>query len=289
MLKENYCRFCGFRILPNEPVCNNCGGKTKYKPNEDNYVFTPPIYCIGFFDLGIDFSPYIESGDDFKYDVCSCGYLNEIDDEFCYMCGAKKSKGKIFKLIKNNKKSSFLDNILCECGNINSKDSIYCEFCGIKLKKSSSKSFNNYNNFDFDFENPIFCFCGEENDSNAQWCRNCGRPLVNQGEINNLSVLCTCSQINDISSEYCIECGINLKNQDSKIICVCGHLNSSSLKFCEYCERPLNPQRTIETKLMCACGEIIDFNSEFCPNCGSNIRRIKLLSSSVKNIKNIFR
>ena len=45
--------------------------KTKYKPNEDNYVFTPPIYCIGFFDLGIDFSPYIESGDDFKYDVCS--------------------------------------------------------------------------------------------------------------------------------------------------------------------------------------------------------------------------
>ena len=187
MLKENYCRFCGYRILPNEPKCNNCGCKTKYKTNDDNYVFTPPIYNIGFFDLDIDFSPYLENGDDFKYNVCSCGYLNEIDDEFCYMCGAKKSKRRISKLIKNNKNSLFLDNILCVCGNINSKDSIYCEFCGTKLKKSSSKSFNIYNNFDFEFENPIFCFCGEENDSDAQWCRNCGRPLANNEKIRELN------------------------------------------------------------------------------------------------------
>ena len=289
MLKENYCRICGSRILPNEPICKHCGCKTKYKSNEDNYVFTPPVHGIGFFDLDIDFSPYIENGSDFKYDVCSCGYLNAIGDEFCYMCGAKKSKSKISKLIKNNKKSPFLDNILCECGNINSKDNVYCEFCGTELKKSQIKTFNNYSNFELEFDNPVFCFCGEENDSDSQFCRNCGSPLINYGEMDNMSILCTCSQINNISSDYCIECGINLKNQDSKIICACGHINSKSLKFCEECERPLNPQRVVKTKIICSCGEILDFNSEFCHNCGINIKRKKLLSTSVKNIKNIFR
>ena len=88
MVLENYCRNCGHRILRNEPFCSNCGCKTNNRKKDELLIFTPPIHDIGFFDFNIDFSPYIESNrKDFQYEICSCGYLNEVSNEFCYMCG----------------------------------------------------------------------------------------------------------------------------------------------------------------------------------------------------------
>ena len=76
MVLENYCKNCGHRILQNEPYCRGCGVKTIYSGNNAEYVFTPPIYDVGFFNFDIDFSPYIESKrKDFKYEICSCGNL----------------------------------------------------------------------------------------------------------------------------------------------------------------------------------------------------------------------
>ena len=69
----NYCPNCGKRLKPNEEFCSGCGAETIFQNNEDNYFFTPPIHNIGFFDLKIDFSPYINCNADFKYDVCACG------------------------------------------------------------------------------------------------------------------------------------------------------------------------------------------------------------------------
>ena len=101
---ENYCKNCGHRLFPNESHCTNCGRKTGNLASSDNNVFLPPIHDIGFFNLDIDFSPYIESDrDDFKYEICSCGYLNDVNDEYCHMCGAKKSESKFTRLFKNYK------------------------------------------------------------------------------------------------------------------------------------------------------------------------------------------
>ena len=61
MLLGNYCRFCGHRILPNEPYCTGCGQKTGYTGRNSNTVLTPPIHDIGFFNFEIDFSPYINT------------------------------------------------------------------------------------------------------------------------------------------------------------------------------------------------------------------------------------
>lgn len=58
---QNYCGNCGKRLSLNEEYCRNCGARTAFTDNEDDYMFTLPIYDIGFFDLDIDFSPYIES------------------------------------------------------------------------------------------------------------------------------------------------------------------------------------------------------------------------------------
>ena len=167
MALENYCRNCGQRILPNEPYCTKCGMKTGFVVNNDNHVLTVPIHDIGFFNLDIDFSPYIESyRDDFKYNICSCGYLNDVNDEYCYMCGAKRSKSKFAKLFKNkSEKSSFMDNILCECGAVNPRENAFCEMCGKQLHETHSSSDSTYNNFNLEFDDPVFCFCGEENEN----------------------------------------------------------------------------------------------------------------------------
>lgn len=293
MVLENYCRKCGHRILPGEPFCTGCGCKTKYDAKSTTHVLTPPIHNIGFFNFEIDFSPYIDTKGDFKYEICSCGYLNHVDNEFCYMCGAKRSQSRLDKLLKKEKPKFSMDTILCECGAVNSKENVYCEMCGKQLKEDTINTPDNYSNFNLEFKDSIFCFCGEENEKYSQFCRNCGLPLSNYGKLNDMAILCTCSKLNEITATYCIECGNNLKRQDTKIVCICGHGNSNNLKFCEECDRPLNPQRNVKTRIVCFCGEILDWDSEFCPNCGKNIqRRIhrkNSIDSTVRSLKDMFR
>ncbi|MBR7050145.1 MAG: zinc ribbon domain-containing protein [Methanobrevibacter sp.] len=294
MQSGNYCKVCGHRILPNEPYCTGCGAKTGFDASNIDCVLTPPIHNIGFFNFQIDFSPYIITKNDFKYEICSCGYLNDINNEFCYMCGAKRSESKLDKFLKRKSKPQFsFDNVLCECGAINSKENVYCEMCGKQLKEDTINSTDNYSNFNLQFKDSIFCFCGEENEKFAQFCRNCGLPLSNYGSLNDMAVLCTCSTLNEVTSDFCIECGNNLKREDKKIVCVCGHRNSPNLRFCENCERPLNPQRNVKTRIVCSCGQILDWDSDFCPNCGKNIKsaitRRNSVDSTVKSLKKMFR
>ena len=294
MVLENYCKRCGHRILPNEPYCPGCGIKTNYSESKDKYILTPPIHNIGFFNFPIDFSPYINTKNDFKYEICSCGYLNDIDNEYCYMCGAKRSQSRISKIFKRKSKPKFsVDTVLCECGAVNSKENIFCEMCGRQLKEDPSVVFDNYSNFNREFEDSLFCFFGEENEKFSQFCKKCGFPLINLGNISDVGVLCTCSRLNEITSDFCIECGTNLKKVDSKIICICGHKNSAHLKFCEECERPLNPQRMVKTRLVCSCGEILPWNTEFCSNCGLNIKKRiaqkNTINKTTRRLKDLFR
>ena len=136
MVLENYCKHCGHRLHPDEPYCKECGRKTQYLPTKDNYILDIPVYDIGFFDFDIDFSPYITSSkEDFKYEICSCGYLNDVNNEYCYMCGAKRNHSKFERILKNSSKPQFsIDNVLCDCGAINSRENIFCEMCGKQLK-----------------------------------------------------------------------------------------------------------------------------------------------------------
>ena len=290
----NYCKICGHRILPTEPHCAGCGAKTGYNAGSPATVLVPPIYNIGFFNFQIDFSPYIESKqEDFKYEICSCGYLNDINNEYCYMCGAKRSQSKLSKILKGDTKPKFsIDTVLCKCGAINSKENIFCEMCGRQLKKEEIP-FDNYSNFSSEFSDSTFCFCGEENEKYSQFCRNCGMPMISYGNIGQTAILCTCSTLNEITSDYCIECGTSLKKEDMKIVCVCGHKNSRHLKFCENCERPLNPKRNVKTRIVCSCGEILTWDTDFCPKCGKNIKlkfiHKNSINSTVKTLKNIFR
>lgn len=296
MTLKNYCEKCGCRIFPNNLYCPKCGCKTGYTQKEDNYVFTPPVHNIGFFNFPIDFSPYILSNrDDFEYDICKCGYINSVENEFCWMCGEKRFHSKLSRILKKKSKSKFnLDNILCECGAVNFKGNSFCEMCGKQLHETETQEENNnYNNFDLEFNSSVFCFCGEENEANSQFCKNCGLPLKNYGNLSDLAVLCVCSTLNDITSSFCVECGTDLKNEKSLIICVCGHKNPIFAKFCENCERPLNPKRLINSRIVCSCGEILDWNTEFCSNCGKNIRNRIVLKNSIKDtvtsIKRIFK
>jgi predicted amidophosphoribosyltransferase len=289
----NYCKVCGHRILPNEPYCTGCGAKTGNDASNETCILTPPIHNIGFFNFPIDFSPYIITNSDFKYDICSCGYLNDIDNEFCYMCGAKRSESKLSRIFKRKSKPKFsIDNVLCECGAVNSKENVYCEMCGKQLKDDTVKK-DNYSNFNLEFKDSIFCYCGEENEKFSMFCRNCGRPLRNYGSLNDIAILCTCSTLNEITSDFCIECGTNLKREDKKIVCVCGHHNAPNLRFCEDCDRPLNPQRNVKTKIVCSCGEILDWDSDYCPNCGKNVKmRIihkNSVKSTVRSLKDMFK
>ena len=177
MTLENYCKKCGHRILPTEPYCTHCGCKTIYHAKDVDNVFTPPIHNIGFFNFDIDFSPYIiRNRDDYKFEICSCGYLNDVNNEYCYMCGAKRLESRFNRLLRNKNKPTFsLDNILCECGAVNHKDNIFCEMCGKKLHEEAFVSNDNFSNFNLEFKNPVFCFCGEENEESSHYCRNCGR------------------------------------------------------------------------------------------------------------------
>ena len=294
MVLENFCRNCGKRILPNEQYCQNCGSKTIYDDAGVDCIFIFPIHDVGFFNFDIDFSPFIESArDDFKYEICSCGYLNETDDEYCFMCGAKKSKSRLSKFIKSkSRKEVSFDNVLCDCGHINNNENTYCEMCGKQLREDADGD-DNYSNFNLEFDESIFCLCGEENDKFSLFCRNCGLPLVNYGKQNDIQKLCTCSTLNEVSSEFCMECGCNLDNEDSKIVCVCGNKNDLASKFCDLCERPLNPKRIIKSKIICSCGQVLEWDSDFCYNCGKNIKkaisRKVIVNKTIKNIKNTLR
>ena len=178
----NYCKECGHRIHPNEYFCTGCGCKTGYDSKNSDYVFTPPIHDIGFFDFDIDFYPYIDSKNDCTYEICSCGYLNHKDNEFCYMCGAKRSQSRLSKILKRKSKPVFsVDNVLCECGAVNSKENVFCEMCGRQLKDDKVIEKDNFSNFNLEFEDSIFCFCGEENERYSRFCRNCGMDLPGKG------------------------------------------------------------------------------------------------------------
>ena len=295
MVFENYCRNCGHRILPNEPFCTNCGARTNYHKSNDLIVFTPPIHDVGFFNFDIDFSPFIDCNrDDYKYEICSCGYLNDVNNEYCYMCGVKRSESRISRIFGQKSKPTFvIGNILCDCGNVNPKENIYCDMCGKQLRADSSHVQDNYSNFNLEFEDSVFCFCGEENDKYSMFCKNCGLPLKNYGVSSEISILCTCSTINEVTSDYCIHCGNNLKRENSCIICVCGHKNKRGFKFCEKCERPLNPSRLIKSKIICSCGEILDWQTDYCHNCGKHIRKTishkNSINSTIREIKNLLR
>ena len=140
---ENYCGNCGHRLHPNDSFCPNCNFKTRNEVINDVILFEPPIHNIGFFNFQIDFSPYIDPKNNVKYEICSCGYLNDINNEFCYMCGAKRHQSKLEKLIRNKQKPVFsLDNVLCDCGAINSRENVFCERCGKQLKEDNSVSFD---------------------------------------------------------------------------------------------------------------------------------------------------
>ena len=233
MALENYCKNCGHRILPNEPYCIICGTKTKNDAKVYDCVFEPPIHNIGFFNFDINFAPYINRpNQDFKYEICSCGYLNSVDNEYCYMCGAKRSLSKLKKFLKPKSKPQFsMDNVLCECGAINSKEHVFCEMCGRQLRETQTTTFNNYSNFNLQYSDSIFCFCGEENEKFSQFCNKCGLPLTNYGTSSEMSILCTCSTINDITADYCIGCGGSLNKENSVTVCICGEHNSHSLNF----------------------------------------------------------
>ena len=153
MIKGNYCKKCGHRIFPSDQYCKQCGCKTGYY-NRDAHIFTVPLYDIGFFNLDIDFSPYIESKrEDFQYEICSCGYLNHVENEYCYMCGAKRSPSKLDKIFKHESKPTFsIDNMLCECGAINSNENTYCEMCGKLLRGEKEPVNTNYSNFNLEFD-----------------------------------------------------------------------------------------------------------------------------------------
>lgn len=295
MVSANYCRNCGRRVLPNEPFCTHCGSKTGNTGKDGQTVLVPPIHNIGFFDFDIDFSPYIEGNrENYNFEICSCGYLNSVDSEYCYMCGAKRFETKLEKILKHKSKPQFtIGNILCECGTVNSKDHIFCEMCGKQLRSSPNPFTDNYSNFNLEFTNSIFCFCGEENDEFSMFCKNCGRPLKNYGASADLSILCTCSTINEITSDFCIECGNSLKDESTVNICVCGHKNKKNYKFCEKCDRPLNPSRIIKSKIICSCGEVLDWQTDYCSNCGKYIKKTILRKNSinrtVKSIKGILR
>ncbi|WP_407378645.1 double zinc ribbon domain-containing protein [Methanobrevibacter sp.] len=292
----NYCPNCGKRLNPNEGFCSSCGRKTAFKNSDDNYMFTPPIYNIGFFDLKIDFSPYIEKNVDYKYDVCKCGYINDIDNEFCYHCEVKRIEKGLSRFIKKYERPKFDINdfinmdITCECGALNSYDSEYCQECGRKLHED--KIDESFINFNFEYENPIFCSCGKENDQSSLFCENCGLPLDRYEKINGMKILCVCSVLNNITSDFCLNCGNDLTEEVTEIICVCGTRNPIGKEFCSSCNKPLNHQRRLKTKIVCSCGKIVDFNTEFCPNCGKNIKkavnREKRISKTVDSIKNIW-
>lgn len=295
MSSKNYCEKCGHRILLNEPNCKGCGSKTGNVAIENIFVLDVPIHNIGFFNFNIDFSPYIISKrENFEYEICSCGYLNHVDNEYCYMCGAKRNHSKFERIIKNKTKPEFsLDNVLCDCGAINSKENIYCEMCGKQLKVDLRTTNENYSNFNLEYEDSVFCVCGEENEKFSQFCRNCGRPLINYGKLDDVYILCTCATLNDVASDFCIECGVSLNRQNSVVVCLCGETNPHGAKFCHNCERPLNPQKTLKTRMVCSCGEILDWDADFCHNCGKNIKRTLIRKTSinhtVKSIKKMFR
>ncbi len=295
----NYCPSCGKRLHHNEMFCENCGINTVFDEGLEDSLFTFPINSINFFDLKINFSPFIDNYDDFDYEICSCGYLNEVDNEFCYHCGVKRFEKGISRFIKkydtprmdfDNFPSEY--SVICECGTINSSDNEFCNMCGCKLNNDEDSG-DNYSNFNLEFDKSVFCFCGSENEFDDLFCNNCGLPLIKYGKQKDIQILCVCSELNNVTSQFCHSCGANLDEEKYALICVCGSKNPINSKYCSSCNRPLNPERHIKTRIVCSCGQIVNFDSEFCPNCGKNIMRTinnkKHLSSTLDSVKRMFR
>ena len=276
----NYCPTCGKRLAHNEKYCRNCLTRTVFESSDEEFIFTPPIHNIGFFNFQIDFEPYINKNIDYKFDICSCGYLNDASNEFCYHCGIKRVKKGLSKFLTKFKKPKFEitdivadGHIVCECGAVNDAESEFCEMCGCSLN-DNQKTDTTYTNFNLEYDDPVFCVCGVENKSDSQFCSNCGLPLDSYGKLKDIKILCTCSTLNDITSAYCTECGNELEEEVSEIICVCGTRNSPNSKFCSFCERPLNSERILASKIVCSCGKILSFETNFCPSCGKNVKKL---------------
>lgn len=275
MVSQNYCYKCGKRVLPNEELCSNCGSKTLFKKDDNDYVFAPPVHNIGFFNFSVDFSPYIiRKNRNYKYSICSCGYVNPSDYVFCSMCGKKHSKLRKNKFIKNNVEDAVEDTVVCDCGTVNLVTNNYCEMCGRKLYQDEEDSKDDYHaNFNLEYYNSVFCYCGEENDISNKFCSSCGTPLINYNPSKEYKILCVCGEINSISSKYCMGCGIDLSKEVKVLSCVCGAQNSLESKLCSVCGRPLNSKRVITSKIICKCGAILSYSDDFCPSCGKNIKR----------------
>ena len=266
MTLQNFCVECGKKICPKQGKCSNCNTRTYYSENGDECMTSIPIYNIGFFNTQIDFSPFLNDyRTDYKYIICSCGYINNSNNEFCYNCG-KKINGKLSKLFKqsyrfpNSKTKMSVEN--------------YRENLIDGLINFMSESDNNeFDNFNPTYSNSQFCFCGEEINPEDECCSKCGRPLKRIDESDEYRIYCSCGTLNSISNDFCTNCGVNLNDFNSNLICSCGTINDNDAESCSKCNRTLSKDRVILTKLVCKCGAILDCDTQYCPFCGNSIRK----------------
>lgn len=264
MTLQNFCIECGQRIYPNQGKCPNCNTKTKYVESNNEYFIDIPIYTVGFFNFSIDFSPIIKNyRTDYDYSICSCGYINHKNNEFCYNCG-KKINGKLSKFFKQPYKLK------------SSAKTIFCDSCmeqlldGIKkfMFELNNKDLSNFNHIYFDSN---YCFCGAENNPKSEFCYICNAPLKKIEKSDNYRVYCSCGTINNAENNICINCSSDLLEPNKHLICVCGTINEENAKLCSNCNRVLSKDRNIPTKLICKCGAILDYETHYCPFCGNSI------------------
>lgn len=256
MVLEKFCKNCGRRILARNRNCPYCGCEVSTTNLDHKEFFIFPIYDVGFFNFDIDFSPFIDSKNEyFSYKICSCGHLIDYEERFCPYC----NNGKEIKVRH------------CRCGAVIDENSNFCEKCGALVDTYDYEA-----NLNLKFENSIICYCGHENAPDNLFCEDCGRPLQKFNEtFPDYLKICVCSEINPFSADYCFNCGRPLNKELIALSCVCGAVNSLETKFCKDCSRPLNPQRVIKSKLLCKCGNILDYEDEYCSNCGRNLKNIK--------------
>ena len=65
MVLEKFCKNCGRRILSKNRNCPYCGDITSTTKLNNNEFFIFPIYDVGLFNFAIDFSPYLDSKNEY--------------------------------------------------------------------------------------------------------------------------------------------------------------------------------------------------------------------------------
>ncbi len=236
--------------------CPYCGDITSTTKLNNNEFFIFPIYDVAFFNFAIDFSPYLDSKNEyFSYKICSCGHLINYESTSCPNCGKGKNEPIRY----------------CNCGAKIDNNSNYCENCGAIIDNYSEDA-----NFNLKSKFSIICNCGHENVPDSLFCENCGLPIQKYNEtFSDYLKICVCSEINPFSSDYCFNCGRQIKDEIVALSCVCGAINPIGTEYCSNCSRPLNPKRVIKSKLLCKCGNILDYNDEYCSSCGRDIKKIR--------------